>query len=36
MKIIYVAPFVKERYKGGIMRIAEYLSEDDAIEQFKK
>lgn len=25
-RIIYIAPFVKKRYKGGIMRIAEYLN----------
>jgi len=36
MKIVYVAPFVKERYKGGIMRIAEYLSEEKAFFHFKE
>ncbi|HEU4788939.1 MAG TPA: glycosyltransferase family 4 protein [Flavobacterium sp.] len=34
-KIIYVAPFVKNRYKGGIMRIAEYLKEEETIVQFE-
>lgn len=34
-KIIYIAPFVKNRYKGGIMRIAEYLKEDETGIQFE-
>ncbi len=34
IRVIYVAPLVKERYRGGIMRIAECLSEVDAIAQF--
>lgn len=35
-KIIYVAPFVRQRYKGGIMRIAEYLKGEDSIGYFRK
>ena len=34
--IIYIAPFVKERYKGGIMRIAEFLSENTSVKHFQK
>lgn len=33
--VIFIAPFVKERYKGGIMRIAEFLSENASIELFQ-
>jgi glycosyltransferase involved in cell wall biosynthesis len=29
-KVLYIAPFVETRYKGGIMRIAEYLGQEEA------
>ena len=35
-KVIYVGPLVNERYKGGIMRIAEYISEESSLKQFKE
>lgn len=34
-KVLYIAPFVTLRYKGGIMKIAEYLGREDASELFR-
>ena len=35
-KVIYVAPFVRSRYKGGIARIAEYLNQNEAVNIFNR
>ena len=33
-KVLFIAPFVMLRYKGGIMRIAEYLGQEEATKLF--